>query len=48
LPRKGYKCITVSEKIHEEIRKRAKDTNRTMRDYVEYLLARDKTAKEGK
>jgi len=48
LPRKGYKCITVSEKIHEEIRKRAKETNRTMRDYVEYLLAKDKTAKEGK
>jgi len=48
LPRKGYKCITVSEKIHEEIRKRAKETNRTMRDYVEYLLAKDKTVKEGK
>ncbi|MGD0994955.1 MAG: hypothetical protein ABR909_05460 [Candidatus Bathyarchaeia archaeon] len=48
LPRKGYKCITVTDKVHEEIRKRAEETNRTMREYVEYLLAKDKVAKEGK
>ena len=48
LPRKGYKCITVTEKVHEDIKKRAIETNRTMREYVEYLLAKDKTAKEGK
>jgi hypothetical protein len=48
LPRKGYKCITVTEKVHEEIRKRAEETNRTMREYVEYLFAKDKVAKEGK
>ncbi|MCX6644346.1 MAG: hypothetical protein ABSB10_01285 [Candidatus Bathyarchaeia archaeon] len=48
MPRKGYKCITVTEKVHEDIKKRAIETNRTMREYVEYLLAKDKTAKEGK
>jgi hypothetical protein len=48
LPRKGYKCITVTEKVHEEVRKRARETNRTIREYVEYLLAKDKVAKEGK
>jgi hypothetical protein len=48
LPRKGYKCITVTEKIHGDISKRAKETNRTMKDYVEYLLAKEKAAKEGK
>jgi hypothetical protein len=48
LPRKGYKCITITEKVHEDIKKRAIETNRTMREYVEYLLAKDKTAKEGK
>jgi len=48
LPRKGYKCITVTERVHKDIRKRATETNRTMREYVEYLLAKDKTAKEGK
>jgi len=47
LPRKGYKCITVTEKIHGEVKKRAKETNRTMRGYVEYLLAKDKASKEG-
>jgi hypothetical protein len=48
LPRKGYKCITVSEKIHEDIRKRASETDRTMKEYIEYLLAKEKDAKEGK
>jgi len=48
LPRKGYKCITVTDRVHADIRKRAQETNRTMREYVEYLLAKDKVAKEGK
>jgi len=48
LPRKGYKCITVTDKVHSDIRKRAKETNRTIREYVEYLLAKDQVAKEGK
>ncbi len=47
MPRKGYKCITVSEKVHESIRKRAKETHCTMREYVEQLLAKDKASKEG-
>ena len=46
MPRKGFKCITVTDKIHGEMKKRAKETNRTLREYVEYLLAKDKTAKE--
>ena len=48
MPRKGYKCITVTDKVHQDIKKRAKETNRTIREYVEFLLAKDKTAKEGK
>jgi len=48
LPRKGYKCITVTNKVHEDIKKRAKETNRTIREYVEDLLAKDKTTKERK
>ncbi|HKM60416.1 MAG TPA: hypothetical protein VJY36_06045 [Candidatus Bathyarchaeia archaeon] len=47
MPRKGYKCITVTDKVHEDIKKRAEETNRTMRGYVEYLLAKDKVVKEG-
>ena len=48
MPRKGYKCVTVTDKVHEDLRKRAKESNRTMREYVEYLLAKDKVTKEGK
>jgi len=46
LPRKGYKCITVTDKVHEVLKKKAKEANRTLREYVEYLLEKDK-AKEG-
>ncbi|MGD0449597.1 MAG: hypothetical protein ABSA79_00900 [Candidatus Bathyarchaeia archaeon] len=45
MPRRGYKCITVSDKVHEDIKKRAKETNRTIREYVEYLLSKDKVGK---
>jgi hypothetical protein len=48
LPRKGYKCITVTQKVHEDIRKKAEESNQTMREYVEYLLAKEKGTKEGK
>ena len=48
MPRKGYKCITITEKVHGDLRKRAKETNRTIREYIEYLLAKEKAAKEGK
>ncbi len=34
--------------MHEDIKKRAEETNRTMREYVEYLLTKEKAAKEGK
>jgi len=48
VPRKGYKCITVTEKIHKEIQKKAKETNRTIKEYIEYLLLKEKTDKGGK
>jgi hypothetical protein len=48
LPRKGYKCITVTDKVHQDIRKRAEEANLTLKEYVEYLLAKDKGAKAGK
>jgi len=48
LPRKGYKCITVTDKVHANIKKRAQETNLTMKEYVEYLFAKDKASKEGK
>jgi len=48
VPRKGYKCITVTEKVHKEIQKKAKETNYTIKDYIEYLLLKEKTDKGGK
>ena len=48
LPRKGYKCITVTEKLHEEIRKRAQATNLNMKEYIEQLMANEKATKSGK
>lgn len=48
MPRKGYKCITINEKTHEAIKKRAKESNRNIREYVEDLLAKDKAAKDKK
>jgi hypothetical protein len=47
LPRKGYKTITVTDKVHGDIKKRAEETNRTLKEYVEYLFANDKVVKEG-
>jgi hypothetical protein len=48
LPRKGYKCITVTDEVHLDISRRAKETKKTMREYIEYLLQKEKAAKEGK
>jgi hypothetical protein len=47
LPRKGYKCITVTDKVHGDISKRAKETNRTMKEYIEYLMAKERVTEEG-
>jgi hypothetical protein len=38
----------VTEKVHEEMGKRAKEKNFTLKEYVEFLLVNDKTTKEGK
>ena len=49
MPRKGYKCITVTEKVHEDLKKRAIESNLTMKEYLEHLLIKDKdTKKENK
>jgi hypothetical protein len=46
LPRKGYKTITVTEKVHADIKTRANETNRTLKEYIEYLFANDTVAKD--
>jgi hypothetical protein len=48
LPRKGYKCITIRDKLHEEIRKKSKEANLNMKEYIEYLMKKEKTIKTAK
>ena len=48
MPRKGYKTITVTDKVHADIKKRANETNRTLKEYIEYLFANDTIAKDSK
>jgi hypothetical protein len=48
LPRKGYKCITITEKLHEEIKMKAQETNLNMKEYIEFLMANQKATKAGK
>jgi len=38
----------VTEKRHEDIKKKANETNRTMKEYIEYLMAHEKANKAGK
>jgi hypothetical protein len=47
MPRKGYKCITVTDSVHKEIQKKAKENDATIKEYVEFLLAKNKTGKGG-
>jgi hypothetical protein len=42
MPRKGYKCLTVTDKVHQDISQRAKQCNCTIMDYVERLLNEEK------
>jgi hypothetical protein len=46
MPRKGYKCITITEKTHQQILKRAAETNRTMKEYIEHLIT-ENSANQG-
>ncbi|MCW3996879.1 MAG: hypothetical protein NWE98_12115 [Candidatus Bathyarchaeota archaeon] len=46
MPRKGYKCITVSEEIHGDLKRRAQEANLSMLEFVEYLLAKERSDKK--
>ena len=47
MPRKGYKTITVTDKVHADVKQRANETNRTVKEYVESLVAKDNKASNG-
>ncbi len=40
------KRIAVSEEIHAALKIKAKEAHRSMREYIEYLIAQEKAAKK--
>ncbi|MCW4019082.1 MAG: hypothetical protein NWF00_10470 [Candidatus Bathyarchaeota archaeon] len=38
MPRKEYRTICVTDEVYRCIQKRAKDTNRTIPEYIKHLL----------
>jgi hypothetical protein len=46
LPRKGYRTICVTDEVYQTIQKRAKDTNRTIPEYIKHLMEKDNPKKE--
>jgi len=48
LPGKGYKCITVRDKLHEKTRKKSKEANLNLKEYIEYLMTKEKSPQTGK
>lgn len=44
----GYRSITIAKETHDNLKKRAKEANCTIREYVECLVAKDKSVKAEK
>ena len=47
VPREGYRTICVTDEVYQYVKKRAKETNRTIPEYIKHLIEKEKTAKEG-
>jgi hypothetical protein len=43
LPREGYRTICVTDDIYSFIQKKAKETNRTIPEYIKHLIENDTT-----
>ncbi len=46
VPRKGYRTICVTDEVYNSIQKKAKDTNRTIPEYIKHLLEKDSAPKK--
>ncbi len=44
--RNNYKSIAVSEELHAALKRKAKEANRSMREYIECLIDKEKAAKK--
>ena len=38
--------IAVSDETHSALKRKAKNANRSMKEYIEYLIAKEKAAKK--
>ncbi len=46
VPRAGYRTISVTEKIYQYVKKKAEETHRTIPEYIEHLIEKEKVSKE--
>jgi hypothetical protein len=42
LPRKGYQTICVTEEVYKYVQTKAKETNRSIPEYIKYLIELEK------
>jgi hypothetical protein len=48
LSKNNSKRIAVSAEIHEVLKSKAKETNRSVKEYIEYLVNMEKAANKNK
>jgi len=41
LPRKGYRTICVTDEVYRCIQQKAKETNRSIPEYIKHLMEKD-------
>jgi len=46
MPRKGYRTICVTDEVYHSIQKKAKETNRTIPEYIKHLMEKDGSKEE--
>jgi hypothetical protein len=46
LPRKGYRTICVTEEVYRRVQEMAQQTNRSIPEYIKYLMEKDAIQKE--
>ena len=42
----GHKRIAVSEEIHKTLKIKAKEANRSIKEYIEYLIENEKASRK--
>jgi predicted CopG family antitoxin len=46
VPREGYRTICVTDDVYNYLQKNAKETNRTIPEYIKHLIEKNNTTKE--